>query len=489
MGLVAYHAATIDWQSYFVDEVLELAIAHKPAAEIVVEADSMPPLFPLLNKGWLEIWRTDRASRWLSALFSLLTVVAIWKTAREELGAGVSVAAALLAATSPFLLFYAQLVRGYVLYCMLFAWLLWSFLRARRTNRWRDWGLFAVLGAVGCYAHYYFPLYLLTLGIVIAIERKLVRLAPAVWVAFVAIAVAVLPVLALLKTDMTYQQGINNARPLNVAALGYTYASYFTGYSLGPSKNELHQISSTTAIRQMLPWAILLAAALTPLGYRGWGVLRRHGLHWPMLALLVLPVAISGILGQALNLTYNVRFVAPSVVPLLIWLAAGVGGTWSRPSTQLATCLLAAVTVVAISNRQLEERYRNEDIRAACSYIEQIGPTDQPVFVISDYMNHVVRYYASETRPVWQLPDCNAMSLEIHDADDVEQALTTIGKHVDKGQPFWLVYSRPFHGDPDGLLLAHLLDEQAIELAHETAGVRVYRGMARGYSAGSPEVL
>lgn len=476
IGLVVFHLLTIDRQSFFVDEVSELMIACKPVAEIVVEADSMPPLYPLVNKMWLGVWGTDHAARWLSVLFSLLTVVAIWKTARDELGVRAGIAAVLLAAICPFLLYYSQFVRAYALYCTLFAWLMFVFLRARRTNSWFDWATFAAIGIAGCYTHYYFPLYLLTAGIVIAVEQKLVGLRPIVWVAFLAIAVAVAPVLALLKIDMSYQLGIRNSRPLDIAALGYTYASYWTGYCLGPSKTDLHQLTAGEAARLFAPWAALLAVALLPIGYYGWGVLRKHGLLWPIVAFLVLPVAISGLLGPLLDLTYNVRFVAPCVVPFLLWLAAGIGDSWDRRSTRFATAVLMLLAVVAITNRQVVDRYKNEDIRTACGYVEQNAAAAEPVFVISDYMAHVVRYYAPDERPVWQLPDDDAMSLEIHDIDGIRQAVDTIRDRAVPGQPYWLVYSRPFHGDPHGLLLDRLLDEQAIVLERGMAGVELYRG-------------
>ena len=60
--------------------------------------------------------------------------------------------------------------------------------------------------------------------------------------------------------------------------------------------------------------------------------------------------------------------------------------------------------------------------------------------------------------------------------ENLEESLQFIRHHVPEDKPFWLVYSRPFHGDPDGHLLDALLAERKIELRGRFDGICLYQG-------------
>ena len=472
------HWATIDRQSLFIDEVNELQTVRKPAAEIMVEPDSMPPFYPLLAKGWLTIFATDTSIRWLSAIFSLATVVVIWKTAKDEITDRAGMAAALIAAFSPFLLYYGQLIRGYALYTLLVAALLYFFLRAKRTDRWQDWACFAVVGVIGSYTHYYFPLFLGTSALILLAERRVVGIKQAEVMAFGAIGLTVLPLLLLLQTDMTYQQVLRDTRPLGVVAFGYTYISFLTGYCLGPSKAELHDIPVIDAALEIWPWGVLLTGATLTLAYFAWPVLQRRQLIVPLLTWLVLPVLLAGLVGQLFDLTFNVRFVAPCVIPLVLWLAAGVSageGSWLARGGLAVILILGAI---ATYNRHFDGRYQTEDARSATNYLLQHAMANEPIFAVSDYMASVLKHYLPASHDVWSLPDTDKLIAQIRTSDDRDRALKVIREKCGAGKPFWLFYSRPFHGDPQRLLLRYLTEQGIVEFDHEFAGVQLYRGVA-----------
>ena len=217
--LLAFHALTIHRQCYFVDEVNELAIAALPVGEIIRARDSMPPLYPLVHKAWRAVWQTDSASRWLSALFHMATVLVVWRIGHKFIDAPTGVVAAALAAICPLLLYYAQFVRAYALYVLLVALLSWCLLRARDTNRWRDWLSFVAVGLAGCYTHYYFPLFLAACALCLMLERRLLINSRAM-ITFGLIALVAMPLFPLVHDDLSYQRGMRENRALSPTELG-----------------------------------------------------------------------------------------------------------------------------------------------------------------------------------------------------------------------------------------------------------------------------
>ena len=57
-----------------------------------------------------------------------------------------------------------------------------------------------------------------------------------------------------------------------------------------------------------------------------------------------------------------------------------------------------------------------------------------------------------------------------------DDALRMIRADVSTGQRFWLVYSRPRDGDPDGRLRDELRKIARLQLSGEWSGVQLYEG-------------
>jgi len=75
---LAVRVAWLDCQSYSMDEVNEITLAHLSIPAIIHAGDSMPPLYPLVLKGWLTLWNTDLVARSLSVIFGVASVLTIW---------------------------------------------------------------------------------------------------------------------------------------------------------------------------------------------------------------------------------------------------------------------------------------------------------------------------------------------------------------------------------------------------------------------------
>jgi hypothetical protein len=204
----------------------------------------------------------------------------------------------------------------------------------------------------------------------------------------------------------------------------------------------------------------------------------------------------------------KVRYWSWILLPLLVWLAAGAARGWNgraRWLTRASLATLLGVQALAVLNSHRDPRYAVEDIRSAAGYLEQHASIDEPIFVVSDYMAPPLRYYLNgeQTLENW-LPHVEHDANEQYESSDRVQAsakrlihprseedvrgsaplddaalnewLDTVRFLATDDGRFWLVYSRPFHGDPEGKLLTFLLDDDWITLNSEFAGVKLYRG-------------
>ena len=107
---------------FWIDEGLSVGIADRPLADIpaALRLDGSPPLYYSLLHVWMAVFgRGEEATHALSLLFAVLAVPVAWWAARGLFGETAGLAAALLAATNPFLTHYAQETRMYALVVLL----------------------------------------------------------------------------------------------------------------------------------------------------------------------------------------------------------------------------------------------------------------------------------------------------------------------------------------------------------------------------------
>jgi uncharacterized membrane protein len=472
---VGIRAADLNGPCFYSDEVNEIWLAKQPVVDIVFAPDSMPPLYPLVNKAWLAAWGSDAAARWLTVLFGAATVVCIRGIGRHLVDDATGLAGAFLLAILPLHVFYSEFVRGYVVFVFFAALALWMLLRAVQTDQRRDWCFFALAAIAGAYTHYYFVIFLaISLLIVVMLKRSL-RIGKRAFVAYAAIAAAGLPLLGLMPSDFRFQTSLRDPQRLTVATFAYTYLTMFTGDALGPSPRELHTISFRDAAKGVAPWAAAIGVIVTVLGFEGWRALRGHPTLPILFALILLPVLVTGGLGYAAGLNYHVRFALWAIIALVIWLGAGLAAGRGKWYVRAATFGLLVLSAISIYNRHFVPRYENEDLRGAAAYLHTQADQAQPVFIVSDYLAKAARYYLGDEWHVVELPRAGESSNTIREAADIAAADAALKAAAAAGRPFWLIYSREFHGDPEGLLLKHLIRERHLAPAADFAGVVLYR--------------
>ena len=482
--LLVYHAITINAQSYFVDECEELKHASVGIVESIFMPDSMPPFFTLVLRGWLAIFDQRITARWLSVAFSLGTIIATWAFTKRIVNDRVAILAAVLLAANPLQLFYAQLIRGYAMMTLVAALCIGFGMLARKTNEKKYWWLYGITSVVGMFSHYYFitiPLSFLALTISDWDFDRVRRFL----VSSVLSGIASLPLLIFVHSDFTFQKEIRAPRPVSPSAVVYSYLSYFTGYSMGPSQRDLQTnyrwTADTTMIAELTVVglvAIIALAAAVP-------ITRRYGELKPFAFLLIVPLVVIGLLGAATGITYNVRFVAWMVVPMsmLLGFLAMHDARNTKAGTAIFALRIGSILLLfglANWNRVYVDRYKTEDIRSAMEWIDAHA-TNPTIFVVSSYMGVVADYYKSEQQSVAPLPPLTHHPAEINDETTLNVCLSKINEV--SGNEFWVVYSRAFHSDANRLFIDALLrNEGAIEsfgMQTKFAGVVIYKGSIR----------
>ncbi|MDQ6806311.1 MAG: glycosyltransferase family 39 protein [Actinomycetota bacterium] len=148
----ALRFATIASQSYWADEsltVYELHLPFGPMLSAISHAETTPPLYFILAWAWAHIFGTGEAAlRSLSAIVGVAIVPLAYMCGRELVSRRAGVIAAAFAAVNPFLVWYSQEARAYMLLIALTgASFLW-FIRAERDQSRRNvawWTLFSAL--------------------------------------------------------------------------------------------------------------------------------------------------------------------------------------------------------------------------------------------------------------------------------------------------------------------------------------------------------
>jgi Dolichyl-phosphate-mannose-protein mannosyltransferase len=476
---------TLAVQSVSMDELVELKIARKNWLEIIWEANSFPPLFHLLIAPLVRIWQSPLAIRLVSVVAGGIALWSSWRVADLLFGPRTALATAWFVALNPLHHFYAQQGRSYALFYALTILTWWLMVRAIHSRRYQDWGAVLAGGVLGCYTHYYFAIFLAVAflsGLVMATDAKQgIRLT----LCWTAIAFLAIPALFLLPGDFTFQVALRAPQQFGFATAAYTYLAMFTGTTLGPSQYELHFLSTADAIREVFPWGL---GVLLALGLLVWSSFRAQSVSRAVVATLMmafLPVLLIGIAGRLAGLTYNLRFSAWCLYPLAVFLCAGFTAsqrirrpaaverrdhrrnTISAPQYG-AFGLLVLLGMIAIWNRNTVDRYKNEDMARTGALIRSQSDPSVPVFVLTWYMTPVLEYYLPAPFRVVPLPDAEQAT------DFPQQALAMLRQAAATGD-FWLVYSRAFHGDPQGEMLRALQEDGLLSAPQQFAGVEVYR--------------
>jgi mannosyltransferase len=194
---VALRFATITSQSYWFDEATtahEVQLSFGALWHAVHTVESTPPLYYVLAWVWAKIFGAGEAGlRSLSAVAGTALIPITYLCGRELASRGTGYVAAALAAVSPFMIWYSQEARAYMLFALLCALSLLFFARARRVPSTANVTWWAVCSALTLLTHFFggFLVAPEALWLLAAVRSRRVVIAAAV---LAAIQVAVIPI-------------------------------------------------------------------------------------------------------------------------------------------------------------------------------------------------------------------------------------------------------------------------------------------------------
>ena len=462
-------------QSLWVDELFTLQSIHRlrELGAVSLLNDLHGPLYTGAGALLSSILAGERL-RVLSALAGALCVVPVHAWARRAADERTARWVAVLAALSPFAVWYGQELRNYS-FVLLFASCAFLAMESwrHRDPGWKGFSAFVICAWLGFLSNQTFVLFVIGAGVSLLVANSGRRLRCLVWLGLAALAILLLSlpwvlsfvsqmapqrlVLDMPKWDEAPLRGETTFTPL---ALPYTFFALLGGFSLGPSLAELHQ---GTGRALMAHWPAIGAAGLLfgLLLAIGWLRLPKDR-RWESLSLVIVVLGLASFLAIKNFKVYNVRYVS-MLWPLVLGLAAHGALAFPRRRLRpfLAAALLAAF-VLALSQHYWNPAYGKEDCRGAADRMESLAvATDLIVIgVVGDPFRH---YYAGPGRLGCLWPG--------QSRKQIDEKLTQWGRPPG----FWLVSAREWEwggtagGLRDDFPEYRVVDEIPLQ------GIRIFR--------------
>jgi mannosyltransferase len=341
-GLVGVGAvlrfATLGSQSYWFDEAQaahELHLSFGAMLSAMVAKETNPPLYFVLGWLWARVFGTGEVGlRSLSALAGTAVIVIAYLCGRELVSRRAGLVAAALAAVNPFMIWYSQEAREYMLLAALTGASFLFFARAWREASTRNIVWWAVFSSLAVLTHF-FASFLVAgeaVWLLYVVRNRVIAIAAGV------VALVQAALLPLVFTHATNQLlGFISSTPL-----GGRIQQIPVAFGLGT-------LYEGPAVRYGLLGAAALAAALIALLVIGADSRQLRGAAaaaWVAAAVLLVPLVLA-LLGADY---YIYRAVIPAWIPL----AVVVGAACTAPRAQVAGAALALVLLASFVYAQIQ---------------------------------------------------------------------------------------------------------------------------------------
>ena len=429
------------FHSLWLDETVSIYLASFPLSEIFQQGMSLqepnPPLYHLVLSLWMRVLGSSEASvRILSAFLGTLYLPGIYLLGKRLFSARVALIATLLAACNPFLVWYSQEARMYVLVATLSVWSMYCFVRALATPRWRWWVAYVLVTVAGLYTHLYavflLPAQLLFLFLFPSRHRE------ALWRGALAGGLSLLLFSPWLSRAWELS-GVTPSWRASVSLFGMITACLeaFTVRRLpisGPGLGLILAVSSAF---------VLVGLFLHYVPQRA-----RSRIRWKRLGLrpnvfLGLSLLVPFVLAYVLSFRQQIFTVYYLIVILGPFLLALGAGLEKVASFSMPAGLMSLVVVVAVFMSGLwfnwSPDYRKEEWRAAARYVSGHASPGDAILCHVNYTRIPFAYYYSGTVPIFA-PFGGPLAGEA----EVAQILEGLGEY----STLWLVQSRTEWADP-----------------------------------------
>ena len=446
----------LDRQDIWGDEAFSIWLSARPLPEVVAGgADTHPPLYPFLLYVWERLAGTSPlAVRFLSALVGTLLVPIVYvlavRATRPMAGNLVGVPlwtallAALLAAVSPVLVYYAQETRMYGLVTLLATASVYWALRFLRQPRSPAVALACwASGLAAAYTHYYAFFVILAENVVLLpILWRRRRERPGDlgrWLAIQGgLALVYLPWIAV---QSGFLGGKASAR----------FGEWDLATALRITGDTLTAFAAGLAVPPRWAWAIAAVFGLAVVAGLALILRRRRPEGVLVAASLLLPLLLAWAVNPIMPFFYAryLLLVAPAFYLLAAWGVAALRRVWV-PLGAIAALALLAGSGLGLGEYYGDEAYLKGRYGQMMAYVEDHALPGDGLLLANLLQRPLYEYYGPEGVEAHYVP---RQGIPLEDARTVEDLEAIAGRH----SRLWLVrFGNPAEYDPDGYLVRWL---------------------------------
>ncbi|MFZ5916112.1 MAG: glycosyltransferase family 39 protein [Chloroflexota bacterium] len=404
----------LDGQSFWNDEGNSIRLAQRSLALVTAGAagDIHPPGYYVLLWAWIRlVGDSEFAARSLSAILGLLLVAVTCTLGRRLDRPALGLAAAFLAAVSPFQVYYSQEARMYILVALIGAAATYFFLRLIHPARsplaachlLPCFLTYALLTAAGLYTHYSYPLIVAAHNAVFGLwllgtwrqGRVGARLAGWIAAQFGALLLYA-PWLPTAWPKLTGYGAISEAHPP-----GYILGQALRHYTLGPTAGDAPWIT----------WAQIGFTALALIGLGRQLTARRRPLAVRLLPFLYAAAPVALMLALSFSRpAYRPKFFLAGTpgFHLLIGAAAlpilSIKKRWASLWPTAALLLAALAAAPGLDHYYHDPACARDDYRGMAGYIEAAARDGDAVILNAPNQWEVFTYYYGDRPNVYPLP-------------------------------------------------------------------------------------
>ncbi|MGB9183456.1 MAG: glycosyltransferase family 39 protein [Solirubrobacteraceae bacterium] len=361
--------ATLSSQSYWLDEaqaVHELHLSFGAMLTAWSRYEWNPPLYLLVAWPWAKLFGTgELALRSLSALLGVALIPLVYLCCRELVSRPAGLMAAAFAAVNPFMIWYSQEAREYMLLVVLCAGSLLFFARAWRTGGRGDLIWWAALSILALLTQYYASFLVAPEGLAL-VYRYRSRITVLALGALGVVELALIPHV-VPRLDRPVQFIVSLPLSLRLQQVPVTFA--------------MNTLYKSSLVSYGLIGAAVVGVAAIGLLIAGAGrqELRGAGLAAALAgAVILVPLA----LALAGHDAYIARGLMPGWVPLAIVLAAACTARGARTAgAVLAVALLALFVYAGIRIQSDPSFQKTPDWRAVAAALGPRPPTQRAIVV------------------------------------------------------------------------------------------------------------
>lgn len=474
----------VDYQSLWRDEVD--AIRFSDEIDQIITAENIPaelrafltrpghngPLYYIMLRIWrIPFGETEFALRYLSVLGGVLMVALIFRLARAfNFGLPVASLAALLVATSPYLIWYSQEAKMYTLLPSLVLLAAFAYRRAliapsdtNKIPRWQMvgwWALFVVATSLSFYIHILSPLMMAVYAVWAILQIDDLKRHWRGWLA--AMACLTLPYLFLLGWQLDLLRRVLSGGfesghsfypfPEQVSLLAHVYSS-------GVLRTELSRIAIGLSIFLLLLGLVAPPSLLKNIDYR-----RRFVFG----AWLVLPNILIYVVSLQAPI-FEDRYLIYLAPAFYLLMSVGLFALWRRVALAGAAVLVVFIGFNLWIGQGQTSIPIKPDFRAASTYIQSHTQTTPPtVMVQMPYLQYTFDYYYPAEYQLLEGLWTNNGRSEAEVAQEMSQRVAGVSS-------LWLVVSEEAMWDERRLTRQWLNENANLVDQQRFIGVEVYK--------------